>query len=197
MLRVSRCAFISPCLRDGQLTSQCNLAGKAGADAAAFNLKNDLPNFLSFFKDLRAANPNAIITTDTSAGPWLDPTSGAASTDLSAFAELIDYFTVMVSLFRSFCVAQNCLTFSLRRRTMPSERNRELFCNHCAGSTLTPSGSCLYSVTGPNFVSSSIRSSPFYRRRRTLSRSSLRGLSHVLTPPPYLKALRLQMQPDG
>ncbi|KAK4050423.1 chitinase [Microbotryomycetes sp. JL201] len=69
--------------------------GKAGA-TADFDLKNDLPNYLEFFKALRAAlGKDKLITTDTSSLPWLDPQSGQPSTDLSDFADLIDWFSVM------------------------------------------------------------------------------------------------------
>lgn len=70
--------------------------GRAGA-TEDFDLVNDLPNFLSLFKELREAlGKEAIITTDTSAAPWLDPTTGKPSTDLKAFAEPIDFFGLML-----------------------------------------------------------------------------------------------------
>jgi hypothetical protein len=65
--------------------------------ATQFDLKNDLPNYLSFFKELRSALGNdVLITSDTSSTPWLDPDTGTASTDLSAFGDLLDFVTVMV-----------------------------------------------------------------------------------------------------
>lgn len=69
--------------------------GSAGA-TNDIDLKNDLPNFLLFFQELRTAvGDDILITTDTSSAPWLDPTSGSASTDLSAFATPVNKFTVM------------------------------------------------------------------------------------------------------
>ncbi|ORY90277.1 glycoside hydrolase superfamily [Leucosporidium creatinivorum] len=68
----------------------------AAGNTEDFDLKNDLPNFLLFFQELRTAvGDSVLITTDTSSSPWLDPTSGSASTDLSAFATPVNKFTVM------------------------------------------------------------------------------------------------------
>ncbi|KAK4049620.1 chitinase [Microbotryomycetes sp. JL221] len=61
-----------------------------------FDEKNDLPNYLAFFKELRKAlGPDKIITVDTSSLPWKDPSTGQPSKDLSGFVEYIDLFNVM------------------------------------------------------------------------------------------------------
>lgn len=62
-----------------------------------FDLKNDLPNYLEFFKELRKAlGDDAIITVDTSSKPWLDPATGSPSTDLGSFAEYLSWATLML-----------------------------------------------------------------------------------------------------
>ncbi|BGP21192.1 Chalcone--flavanone isomerase 1 [Rhodotorula toruloides] len=68
--------------------------GKAGA-TNDFDTKNDLNNFLTFLKALRAKlGKDKIISADTSAGVWVG-SDGQPSKDLSAFADVLDFVTIM------------------------------------------------------------------------------------------------------
>ncbi|BGP04268.1 Chalcone--flavanone isomerase 1 [Rhodotorula toruloides] len=68
--------------------------GKAGA-TNDFDTKNDLNNFLTFLKALRAKlGKDKLISADTSAGVWVG-SDGQPSKDLSAFAAVLDFITIM------------------------------------------------------------------------------------------------------
>ncbi|GJN91979.1 hypothetical protein Rhopal_005007-T1 [Rhodotorula paludigena] len=68
-------------------------ASKA-AGCKAFDVENDLTNYLAFFKILRAKVGDRLISSDTSSSPWID-SSGNPSTDLSEFGEVLDFVTIM------------------------------------------------------------------------------------------------------
>lgn len=68
----------------------------AAGNTQDFDLKNDLPNFLLFFEELRKTlGDDVLITVDTSAKTWADPGTGEPSTDLGDFAKHLDFFTIM------------------------------------------------------------------------------------------------------
>lgn len=70
---------------------------RQGLGCNAINV-NDTANYLTFLQELRQ-QPGAANLTLTAAGslmPWNDAT-GAASTDLSGFADVLDYIMIMVS----------------------------------------------------------------------------------------------------
>lgn len=60
------------------------------------NVKSDqdTPNFLSFLQELRTALPNITISAATSIAPFTGP-DGQPSSDLSAFAKVLDYVAIM------------------------------------------------------------------------------------------------------
>lgn len=55
---------------------------------------DDTPNFLSFLQELRGKAPNITLSAATSIAPFSDA-NGAPSTNLSAFAEVLDYVALM------------------------------------------------------------------------------------------------------
>ncbi|KAH8765982.1 family 18 glycosyl hydrolase [Diaporthe sp. PMI_573] len=95
----NRTAFIKNSL---DLVSQYQLDGldfdweypnKQGLGCNAINV-NDTANFLTFLQELRQQAPNLTLTAATSLFPWNDAT-GSRSTDLSGFAEALDYMMIM------------------------------------------------------------------------------------------------------
>ncbi|KWU41049.1 glycoside hydrolase [Rhodotorula sp. JG-1b] len=74
--------------------------GRAG-DTQDFDVKNDLTNFLRFLWELRAKlGKDKLISADTSATPWVG-SDGNPSNDLSGFATLLDFITIMASTYDS------------------------------------------------------------------------------------------------
>lgn len=69
---------------------------KQGLGCNAIN-DNDTSNFLSFLQELRQqpAGADLTLTAATSLFPWNDAT-GNQSTDLSGFADVLDYLMIMV-----------------------------------------------------------------------------------------------------
>ncbi|KAI3396840.1 hypothetical protein diail_11611 [Diaporthe ilicicola] len=55
---------------------------------------NDTTNFLTFLQELRQQAPKLTLTAATSLLPWNDA-SGKSSTDLSGFADVLDYLMIM------------------------------------------------------------------------------------------------------
>lgn len=95
----NRTAFVKTSL---DLVSQYQLDGldfdweypnKQGLGCNAIN-DNDTANFLTFLQELRATAPNLTLTAATSLFPWNDAT-GNRSTDLSGFADALDYLMIM------------------------------------------------------------------------------------------------------
>ncbi|KAI7778038.1 hypothetical protein LA080_002675 [Diaporthe eres] len=95
----NRTAFVKTSL---DLVSQYQLDGldfdweypnKQGLGCNAIN-DNDTANFLTFLQELRQTAPNLTLTAATSLFPWNDAT-GNKSTDLSGFADVLDYLMVM------------------------------------------------------------------------------------------------------
>lgn len=95
----NRTAFVKTSL---DLVSQYQLDGldfdweypnKQGLGCNAIN-DNDTANFLTFLQELRSTAPNLTLTAATSLFPWNDAT-GNRSTDLSGFADALDYMMIM------------------------------------------------------------------------------------------------------
>lgn len=95
----NRTTFIKNAL---DLVSQYQLDGldfdweypnKQGLGCNAIN-ENDTANFLTFLQELRQQAPNLTFTAATSLFPWNDAT-GNRSTDLSGFADVLDYMMIM------------------------------------------------------------------------------------------------------
>ncbi|KAI0701967.1 glycoside hydrolase [Cytidiella melzeri] len=95
----NRTAFVKECQQVVQKYSLDGLdfdweyPNKQGAGCNVINAQ-DTPNFLSFLQELRSAEPNLILSAATSILPFNDA-SGNPSTDVSAFAKVLDYVAIM------------------------------------------------------------------------------------------------------